>query len=314
MSSRGEQEIFVAVSLNERQARRLREAVAGDRVHLASDLDDGDAGRKVFFQCGIAFGNPLADWVAASPNLQWLQLESTGFGEYAGLARLARPPLVTNLAGFFAEPVAESALAGILALLRGIDKLVHLKDERRWSGEPLRSGLRLLHGARIVLFGHGAINRRLNRLLEPFGTRTVVFDSHWSPDELDRALGEADIVACAVPDTVQTRGVFEAGRFQRLKRGAIFVNVGRGSLVDEAALAEALEGGRLGGAVIDVTADEPLGPGNPLWGAPNILLTQHTGGGTCDEIERKIDHFLANLARFRRREPLKGIVDFTRGY
>ncbi|UVK46611.1 hypothetical protein BPNPMPFG_002297 [Mesorhizobium sp. AR07] len=91
-------------------------------------------------------------------------------------------------------------------------------------------------------------------------------------------------------------------------------NFGRGSILDEGALADALEQGRLGGAVIDVTRDEPLPAGHRFWACPNIILTQHSGGGTTDELDRKIDVFLANLARFRAGTPLEGIVDFSRGY
>jgi phosphoglycerate dehydrogenase-like enzyme len=99
-----------------------------------------------------------------------------------------------------------------------------------------------------------------------------------------------------------------------MQAGAIFCNFGRGSAVDEPALNAALRSGHLGGAVIDVTREEPLPPGHPFWTCPNLLLTQHSGGGTFDEVERKIDYFLANLAHFHADRTLTGLVDFSRGY
>ena len=117
-----------------------------------------------------------------------------------------------------------------------------------------------------------------------------------------------------MPETDATIGLFNAARLGLLKAGALFVNFGRGSVVDEDALAAALNSRAIGGAVIDVTLREPLPGGHPFWTAPNTILTQHTGGGTADEIDRKIDVFAENLARYRDGEPLVGIVDIERGY
>lgn len=264
----------------------------------------------------IVFGNPDPGVVAANAALRWLQLESVGFGEYAALdwTRPAGPVQVSNLAGFFADPVAESALAGILALGRGIDRLTRLQDRREWDGDAIRARLRLLRGARVLLFGHGAINRRLAELLAPFGCAITALARGWPEAALTRALATADIVVATVPATPTTAGLFDAARFAALPAGAIFCNFGRGSLVVEADLDAALRRGHLGGAVIDVTCDEPLPPDHPFWTAPNLILTQHSGGGTADEIDRKIDSFLSNLARYHAGEPPAGLVDFARGY
>ncbi len=133
-------------------------------------------------------------------------------------------------------------------------------------------------------------------------------------EALDRAIASADVVVGAAPDTPETRDVFNRRRIGLIRPDAILVNVGRGSLVDEEALAVALHAGRIGGAVLDVTREEPLSPDHALWSCPNLILTQHTGGGTADEIDRKIEWFAENLARYRRGEPLRGVVDLSRGY
>lgn len=300
--------IAVCVVLSDEQKARVRDGAGDWEVRFQEPSEPCD--------CPVVFGNPEQDVVAASRVLSWLQLESVGFGEYAGLD-WSRPDgmvQVTNLAGFFADPVAESALAGILALGRGIDRLAILKQRVEWVGDPLREELRLLKGATVLLFGYGAINRRLAELLSPFGCKMTHFASDWTAEALDATLAAADVVVATVPDTPATRGLFDRARFARMKPGAVFCNLGRGSLVDESALAEALQSGHLGGAVIDVTQDEPLPANHPFWYCPNAIVTQHTGGGTADEIDRKIDTFLTNLAHYRAGAPLIGLVDFAKGY
>lgn len=303
-------DVTVCLPLSEAQRQRLVAVAAA-------------AGCSVRFQeenepCGsaIVFGNPSPSVLAANRALRWLQLESVGFGEYAALdwTRPGGTAQVTNLAGFFAEPVAQSALAGILAWCRGIGRLALMKERREWLGDPLREELRLLTGATVVLFGYGAINKRLEELLEPFRCRIAAFSRTSMPEALDRALAEADVVVATVPDTPATRGLFDSARIARIRKGALFCNFGRGTLVDDEALAAALMKGRLGGAVIDVTREEPLPASHPFWHCPNTLLTQHSGGGTGGEVDRKIDVFLANLSRFRSGAPLMGLVDFSRGY
>ncbi len=176
----------------------------------------------------------------------------------------------------------------------------------------LRPSLKTLNGAQVVLFGKGDINRRVVELLEPFNCKIKSFGRPWKLPELEGALKEADIVICTVPDNASTRGLFDRNLIGSIKKGGLFVNFGRGSLLDEDALANALESHHLAGAVIDVTMDEPLPRGHRFWTCPNMLLTQHTGGGTADEIDRKIDFFLANLNRLQRNEQLQGVVDFTK--
>ena len=308
--------IFLSIEeFNDAQRERLRALADDATLHLRRDYAD-DTVDGAFADCEVAFGNVPAHWLKASDRLRWLQLESVGFGEYRDLdwATLGRRLTVTNLAGFFAEPVAQTALAGILALLRGIDRLSLYREQRRWRGDPLRAELRTLHGAAVVLFGFGAINRRLQELLSVFDCTITAFDSRWQDDALAEALRNADIVVATAPETDRTVGVFDRSRLALLGGHALFVNCGRGSVVDEAALAEALSAGRLGGAVLDVTREEPLPADHALWRTPNTILTQHSGGGTADELDRKIDVFAANLERYRRGQPLAGVADFQRGY
>ncbi len=305
---------FTSLNLTPEQTARLEAALGADALACPGARGDADGGRALFSSCEVAFGNPPAAWVAESSALRWLQLESVGFGECLGLDRgkLAGGLRITNLAGFFSEPVAESILAGVLALLRGVDRLASLRQSRHWEGDAQRTRLKTLAGAQVVLFGFGAINKRVAELLAPFGCRLTALTR--DRGALDRALPDADLVIAVVPDTPDTRDTFDRGRLAMFKPGAILVNFGRGSLLDEDALADALESGRLGGAVIDVTREEPLAPDHRFWRSPNLILTQHTGGGTHDEIDRKIARFIENLARYRRGDALVGQIDFSRGY
>lgn len=301
-------EIAVCLPLTESQMKRLQAGTVGHTLKvLEPDAPCNSA---------IVFGNPEPDVIAANASLRWLQLESVGLGEYLHLdwSRPDGPVSVTNLAGMFANPAAESALAGILALYRVIDQLVNLQARAEWQGGAIRPYMRQLSGARVVLFGYGSINRRLAEMLAPFRCTITPLASNWTDESLNRAVSSADIIVSTVPAMPLTENVFDAARFALMPTGAIFCNFGRGSAVDEPALDAALRSGHLGGAVIDVTRQEPLPPDHPFWTCPNLLLTQHSGGGTSDEIERKIDYFLANLAQFHAGRPLTGLVDFSRGY
>lgn len=266
--------------------------------------------------CDIAFGNPEPQHLAAADSLRWVQLESVGFGEYIDLdwSILGQRLTLTNLAGFFSDPVAETALAGILALGRGVDRLVAHKIAGEWVGDPIRADLRLLKGAHLVMLGYGAINQRLTELLQPFGCEITKVGSNATPEELDALLPTTDVFVSAAPDTLSTRHLMNADRLALLPVNAVFVNLGRGSLVDEAALADALQQGRIAGAVLDVTNSEPLPADHAFWNCPNTILTQHSGGGTADELDRKVDVFTENFARYLRGEALSGVVDMNRGY
>ena len=306
-------QVYCCVETNSAETEILREAVAPDRLRLCSCQNSVEPPIE-FLASDIAFGGPPRSWVEAHPGLRWLQTDSVGVEEYLELDHGGSGLIITNLAGFFADPVAESVLASILALARGIDECSRLKQDQRWRGDALRPELWLLRDRRFVLFGRGAIGDRLRQLLLPFGCQVTEFGSDWNAETLDCALARADVVACAVPDMPQTRGVFDRRRIGLMPCTAIFVNVGRGTVVDEIALAEALGDGRLAGAALDVTIDEPLPAAHPFWACPNLILTQHSAGGSKYEIIQMVRFFADNLQRFRRGTRLANVVDFKRGH
>ena len=171
-----------------------------------------------------------------------------------------------------------------------------------------------------MLVGYGFNSQRLHSLLRPFDCRIWSMNKY-APQadlqtvaELDARLPESDIVCVSLPETPDTNDLFNQHRFSRCKEGSIFVNVGRGSVVEETALIENLRSGHLRGAFIDVTKEEPLSSEHRLWDAPNTLVTQHTAGGFKEEIDEKISLFEENLDRYRNGKPLKNVIDWARGY
>jgi phosphoglycerate dehydrogenase-like enzyme len=247
-----------------------------------------------------------------------VQLYSAGIDPYQKLNLSGRPqPLtLTHLRDFFGKPVAETAVAGILALYRKTDELARLQSQARWVGGILRPSMQLLHEKRVVILGAGAIGSTIQTILQGFSCPVQMVRRSAAPTlaDLDQLLPEADILINCLPETSETKVLLDARRLGLMKKTALFVNVGRGSVVDEPALIEALQQDRLGGAVLDVSHTEPLPPDHPLWTCPRVLLTQHTGGGYETENADKVRVFTENLRRYRAGEPLLHVVDLEKGY
>jgi glyoxylate/hydroxypyruvate reductase A len=309
--------IYVQLALTEADLAALRAAGADETVHIAHPDGLTTRDREAFAAAEIALGNCPAEWIAASTSLRWLQLASTGLDGYTRLAW--RPEVIcTNLPGAFADPVAQTCVAGMLMHYRGLDRLVALQRSALWHRAELRPRLRTMVGQRVLMLGAGVIAQRVVTLLAPFGCEVTTFARRSGDittiDELDGALPDADIVCAVLPDTEQTRRLLDRRRLGLMKTNSLLVNAGRGSLIDETALIDALRAGHLAGAVLDVTVDEPLPPESPLWTCPNLLLTQHTAGGSNNENHTTIAVFAENLRRYRAGLPMHGIVDWQRGY
>ena len=310
--------IYSAVSLNQQQKNILIESSGSITLVFQDEIPDHQQ-FEIFLKSTICFGNVSPDWLEQTENLKWSQLESVGFGEYQ---KLSQPTefIMTNLKGFFSVPVAETALAGILALYRGTDGLAMYKHHKIWHGATLRPGLRILQGARVLILGGGNIGRQIKKLLSVFDVQLSIFD-RYQPDaeistltELDSIIPDVDILISCLPETEETIGLLGQSRLAKMKTDAVFVNVGRGSVVDENALVQLLMKQRIGGCVLDVTHQEPIPPDHPLWTCPNTLLTQHTGGGWIDENTGRVNLFLNNLKRFNQGKELMNIVDTEKGY
>ncbi len=302
-------------TLSERQKIRLRVQRPDDEVVFKFDLPENQQ-LTAFQTAGAILGNPPVAWWQTPPkNLKFWQLDSAGFEYYRGLD----PGVpVCNMGDWFAWPCAETIVAGIIGLYRGMPELAVLQSEARWVGVPIRFHLQLLRRKRVVILGAGAIGSAVKQMLGGFEcavqtlARTNPAAELHSVGELAAVLPETDVVVNCLPGTA--KGFFTKELIAAMKPGGVFANVGRGNTVDEAALLAALQSGHLGGAVLDVTATEPLPADHPFWAMPNVVLTQHTGGGQRDEDDGKIDFFMRNLAAIENGQVLENQVNLTRGY
>ncbi len=307
--------IYIATELSVREKKIIKINLNKHNVYFSNQISQQKP-NKNFLKCEIVFGNIPADWVQQSSKIKWLQLASTGFAEYSDIKRnfLNKKVMVTNLKGFFAAQVAQTVLAGIFCFYRGINLFPLLKKEKKWIGEPLRKKLEILNNKNILFLGKGSINREVAKYLEPFNCKYSFIDSRTKNNVFYNKLKLAEIIICALPGTKNTNMLFNVKVLNYLSKNSILINVGRGNLIDENHLIKKLKNKSIKGAILDVTDNEPLKKNDPLWTCPNLILTQHTGGGYMDETKDKVYFFIDNFKRyFNGKSPLN-IINPSRGY
>jgi phosphoglycerate dehydrogenase-like enzyme len=274
---------------------------------------------------GIPGGTPegLLEAIRRAPALRWVQARNAGAGEQLGGAlRLAPDELrdvkVTTSSGVHAGPLAEFALFGLLAFAKDLPTLIADQRERRWPpGQRLVGELR---DRTLLIVGLGAIGTETARLAQAFGMHVLAVkrdasgaaphvDELHPADELRTLVGRADAIVVTLPLTDATRGLLDAGTLAAVKPGAVLVNVGRGAVIDEAALAERLQDGTLAGAALDVFAEEPLPSDSPLWGLANVIVSPHNVALVEAEEARVVDLFCDNLRRRLEGEALRNELD-----
>jgi phosphoglycerate dehydrogenase-like enzyme len=243
-------------------------------------------------------------------SLRWVQSGSAGVESPAFYDLLKRGIRLTNAAGIHAEPIAQYVIMQMLNRIKRTRAHFELQAAHRW--ESIGGGE--LTGLTVGIVGFGGIGRAVARLAKPFGMRVVgskrtrvedpALDLLYSPEQLGSLLAESDFVVLAAPESEHTRGMIGVAALEQMKPKALLINVARGGLVDEEALADALRRKRIGGAVLDVTATEPLPETSPLWDLPNCVITPHDSAFSPLSLERTLELFLENLSRFRRGEPL----------
>jgi glyoxylate/hydroxypyruvate reductase A len=254
----------------------------------------------------------------AADHLAWIQ--STGAGVDGLLSSTSFPPhtLLTRVVGVFGKPMSEYVLLRCLAIAQDLDRQRRAQRNREWDVFYPR----LLDELDVLVLGTGEIGGEIGRNLARNGVRVVGanrrgsavagFERVIAVSALAESLSRFDVLVVVVPDTADTRGMIGQRELRGLKRGAWIVNVARGSCVDEMALLDALREGHLGGAALDVFAEEPLPSHSPLWELQNVWVSPHVSGLT--KPEQAADAFLENLARFECGEEPRGQVDPTRGY
>lgn len=274
----------------------------------------------------VIFGYPTPSLVRRAKNLRWLASAAAGVEQFLQEGALPSPDcLLTNGSGAYGPTISEHILMVLLMLLRRMPEYQSAAAQRRW---PYLAPIRSVAGSRFVLLGTGDIGSHTARRLRALGATSVigVSRSGKSPEpafervvplsELDRVLPGADALIMSLPSTPETAGVLSRSRIALLPASAYVVNVGRGSAIDQDALIEALQAGRLAGAALDVMTPEPLPASHPLWGCPNTILTPHVSGNmslalTCD---LAVGLFCRNLERYAAGQPLENLIDRAKGY
>jgi len=298
--------------------------------HTFLDAWDRDTLRRLLPEADVAF-TPFIDRDAfpSATRLRWVQSPAVGVGSLMFPELLASPVVITSARGIRARSIAEHVIGVTIALARRLPVAVRAQIAHRWAQDELEgpaSGVRSLDGLRMGIVGLGSIGMEIVRLAAPFGIRVSAIrrraqasppagvDDVLSPGGLPDLLGRSDVVVLAVPHTPETKQIIGRGELDRMKRGALLINIARGKLIDDGAVIEALKDGRLGGAALDVFTREPLDASSPYWDLPNVIITPHTAGAMQDYWTPLVALFSDNLRRFERGEPLVNVVDKNAGY
>jgi phosphoglycerate dehydrogenase-like enzyme len=341
-------QVVIATPLEAELAARIREADPRAEVLFEPDLlppsrypadHGGDPAfrrdpeaearwRALLDRAEVLFGIPddsvegLTQAVTGLPRLRWVHAMAAGAGEQVRKAGLPAEALervaITTSSGVHAVPLAEFAILGLLAIAKELPRFIEDQRARAWP--EIRRPLRELDGQTLFLVGLGDIGRETARLGKAFGMRTVGFrrtegpppdhvDEVHGPERLAELAGRADAMVVSLPMTEQTAGMIDRATIERLPPSCIFVNVGRGGVVDEPALVDALGERRIAGAVLDVFATEPLPPDSPLWTLPNVIVTPHAVALSARENERIVELFVENLRRYLDGRPLRNVVE-----
>jgi phosphoglycerate dehydrogenase-like enzyme len=254
-------------------------------------------------------GAPFMKVALQAPALQWLHMFSAGLDDPVFDRFRDRGVKVTHSAGSSATPIAHTVLMQLIAMCRATRPLAIAQSEREWVDVDVID----VEGRTVGIVGFGAIGAEVARLAQAFGMHPIGLRRSprgdegcpvWNIDRLHELLGTVDdLVLCASLNT-SSHGMIGRAELALLKPGAHIVNVGRGQLVDESALVEALTSGRVGAAALDVFSREPLPSDSPLWDLPNVIVTPHTAGATPLAAERAAHAFLRNLRRWAKGEQL----------
>ena len=282
-------------------------------------FDSVEESMKFVKNCNIILGVPklIAPILVAAKKLQWVQ------SIFAGVEALVSPPqrtdyVLTGVKGVFGPLMSEYVFGYILALERHIFEVYENQKERVWEKIPYES----LQGKLFGICGLGSIGRHIGQTAKHFGMKVWGYKrSYGEVPEVDRIftganfgefLSNPDYIVITLPSTLETMHCFDYDAFHAMKRSSVVISLGRGNVISERGLVQALEEKLIRGAVLDVFEEEPLPKESPLWTLPNVLITPHNSGGSFPEDIVKI--FAENYRRFVDNKPLKYMVDFNRGY
>lgn len=311
--------VLVFATLEERHIAQLRSVDPRVRVVAATDLARAI---ELAPQAEIMVGwNVPREAVQRAPKLRWIHSTAAGVDQLLHPEVLEREIVITSSSGIH-QPLVEHVFAMVLALTRRLHIAIRNQVHRRWerrqaTGDEVR-------GKTMGVLGLGHIGAEIAEKAHVFGMRVIGtkrtpadvphVDRIYPPDELREVLRASDVVVIALPLTSDTRGLLGEAAFRAMKRTALVINIGRGPIVQEAALVRALQEGWIGGAGLDVFEREPLPADSPLWGMEHVIITPHVSGGWPGYMDAAIPLLCDNLGRYLDGAPMRNLVDKARGY
>jgi len=268
-------------------------------------------------------GRKIQSILPIAQRLRWMHALSAGIDKILTPELIESPVPLTNGRAVFGPALAEFTIASILFFAKDLRRLVRNQEAGRWD----QFDVRLIGGQSLGVLGYGGIGQETGRLARALGMRVMairrrkelyqddrVLDRAFAPEQLREMLSQSDYVLVATPLTAATRGIIGEAELSAMKSSAVIINVGRGPLIVESALIEALRAKRIKGAALDVFDTEPLPEGHPFYQLDNVLLSPHSADHVDGWLELAVDRFLELFERFRNGEPLDHIVDKKAGY
>lgn len=311
---------FPIPEVQERHVEAIKRCAEGYDIVVTSDRE---AQLEEIVDADVVFGTVSRPLFLQAGKLGWVQAVGAGIDSMLFAEFIESPVILTSEKGHVGIHLAEHAFALLLALTRGIDRAIR---QPRWETRiPIRERALEIYGLTMGILGLGGTGLAVAERAHGFGMRVIAVDPEevarpnavdWvkPTDALAELLGLSDVVVICAPLTNETHHLFNAERFQQMRRGALLIDVTRGEIIDGGALIDALESGQLGGAGLDTPPGEPIAADNPLWQMENVVITPHTAGASPRRGDRIVELFCENLQRFRRGEPLQGVIDKRKGY
>jgi len=291
------------------------------RVDGEGNIDGDATDAEVYFSYFYLKPTTLHRVLDSAPSLRWHHAPNAGVNHILTPKYLERDLILTNGAGVHAIPISEFVITYLLAYSKQLPSLYKQHSERNWQrGLPIQE----LTDKTLLIIGAGGIGQEIAVRAKAFGMRIFGssrnarplpnFDKVVGANEWKQLLPESEFVVIATPLTPETKGLIDLETLRLFRPDAYLINIARGAIVDESALATALQEGWIAGAALDTVFTEPLLAESPLWTLPNVFITPHCSGNTPRVKERTLALFLDNLTRYRQGKPLRNVVDKTAGY
>lgn len=315
--------ILVTIPVEERHKEYLEKKGPGCRF---SYIKPSAVTEEALAQAQIIIGNVKPGLLKSAGNLEWIQLNTAGSDSYCQPGILKPGTLLTNSTGAYGLAISEYMAGMTFMLMKRFDQYYLNQTEHQWKDEGKVTSV---YGSTTLVVGLGDIGGEYAKRMKALGSYTIgvrrtggekpdYLDELYTSESLDELLPRADIAALSLPNSSATRHIMDERRLRLMKKGAILINVGRGSAIDQDALCKVLEEGHLGGCAVDVTEPEPLPPDHPLWNAPRMVITPHTSGQyhLPETFERIVKIAGENLEKFLAgdTDQMKNVVDFETGY